>query len=92
MERPAGSMEKIGRQGQAFQDERIRPGVKAVENSGKHLTLELLSGDYAMAERGVDSLLRLLERRPAGSLYRVRVGHNAPSGFHSGIRRTAAGR
>ena len=90
MERPEWSIKEVGRRGQALYDERIRPVVETEENIGKHLTLDLLSGDYEMAERGVDSLLRLLERRPEGIRYRVRVGYNAPFGFHSGIKRTAA--
>ncbi len=80
-------IQEIARRGQALYDERIRPLVETEANIGNHLTLDILTGDYEIADRGVESGVKLRERRPEGILYGVRIGYDAVYGYHHRPRR-----
>ena len=83
-------IQEIARRGQALYDERIRPLVETEANVGKHLALDVPSGDYEIAERGIEASRRLRDRHPEGLFYRVRIGYDAVYGHHNHPRRLIA--
>lgn len=70
------SMEEVARRGEEIYQSRLRPLVEA-EHKDQFLVLDVASGDYEIDAQDVVVSFRLLERRPKGVLYGVRIGHQA---------------
>ena len=68
--------EEIAAIGKRIYGEQIREKVEPLHH-GKFLVLDIDSGDYEIDERDVNASLRLLERRPKGTLYGLRIGFPA---------------
>ena len=65
--------------GEAIYLERIGPLVEPAE-TGKYVAIDLDSGDYEVDAEDPYAFQRLVERRPEGVFYGVRVGCWAPDG------------
>lgn len=67
---------EIAKRGEAIYDEVIRPCIQP-QDRGKHLVLDIISGEYEIADDDVTATQRMLARRPEGVLYGLRIGHAA---------------
>lgn len=82
--------EEVARRGEEIYERSIRAEVEA-DNDGRFLALDVLSGDYEVADGALPASARLRERRPGAVLYLMRVGR--PAAFRlGGGRRGGQGR
>ena len=71
--------EEISARGEAIYMERIFPTLGESE-TGKHVSIEIESGDYEIDADQINAMLRIRERRPEGVYFGVRVGYWSPDG------------
>ena len=65
--------EEQKRRGQAIYDTQIRHLI-APEDEGKFVLVDVISGDYEIAERSVEARVKLRKRRPGAVIHTMR-GH-----------------
>lgn len=73
--------EEVARRGEEIYEQSIRAEVEP-GNDGRFLALDILSGDYEIADEALPVSARLRERRPTAVLYLMRVGR--PAAFRLG--------
>lgn len=73
--------EEVTRRGRELYDRQIRERV-APDLEGQFLVVDIESGDYEVAERDLLASKRLLERKPEGVLYGLRIGY--PTAYRLG--------
>ena len=71
--------EEISARGEAIYMEQIFPNLAQAEK-GKFVSIDIESGDYEIDAEDPYAFQRLLERRPNGVFYGVRVGYWSPDG------------
>jgi len=70
--------EEIARCGEEFYEREVREKVEADgANHGSFLALDVLSGDYELADRALVATSRLRQRCPDALPYLMRVGRSA---------------
>ncbi len=62
--------------GRAIYNEEIRDTL-GPEYRGKIVAIDVHSGDYEIADKGIDATVGLLARQPNAFIWRERVGFNA---------------
>ena len=62
--------------GRAIYNEKIRDTL-GPEYLGKIVAIDVHSGDYEIADKGIDATVGLLARQPNAFIWRERVGFNA---------------
>ena len=73
--------DQVAESGEKIYQQQLRDKVEC-EHRGRFLVLDIVSGDYEIDDRDVVASGRLLERRPEGILYGVRIGH--PTAYRLG--------
>jgi hypothetical protein len=89
MEHPRFSNEEIGRRGRQIYEERLRNIVETEENIGKILSIDIETGDYAIADDLLTSGRMMQTRHPGAALYGIRIGYDAVYAVGGSITRTA---
>ena len=79
MPRADYAREEISARGEAIYMEQIFPTLGESE-TGKHVSIEIESGDYEIDADQINAMLRIRERRPGGVYFGVRVGYWSPEG------------
>lgn len=73
--------------GRAIYKEKIHHTL-GPEYLGKVVAIDVHSGDYEIADKGIDATMGLIARRPNAFIWRKRVGFNAVNSMGgSGLRR-----
>lgn len=75
------SKEEIVRRGREFYERELRAEVEP-DHNGRSLVLDLVSGDYEIADRDIEASDGLFERRPDAVAFGLRVG--SPVSYHLG--------
>lgn len=70
------SPEEVASRGEEIYERDIRPKLDDSCRE-KFVVIDIESGDYEIDEHDVEASLRLLERRPEGVLFGIRIGHRA---------------
>lgn len=70
-EREKMSYEEQKRRGQAIYDAQIRHLI-APEDAGKFVLVDVLTGDYEIADRSVEARVKLRQRRPEAVIHTMR--------------------
>jgi hypothetical protein len=78
---PGYTTEEIARRGREVYEREVRREVE-LEHRCRFLVLDVVSGDYEVADDDLDASERLLERRPDALLYGLRIGEG--SAYHIG--------
>jgi hypothetical protein len=73
---------EVGRRGKDIYESKLRPRVE-IDNPGKFLVLDIISGEYEIADRDLTASERLLERIPKAIIFGVRIGH--PTAYRLGV-------
>lgn len=81
MVRKALTKEEVGVIGRQIYADQLRDKVED-KYRDKYLVLDIDSSDYEIDARHIQATLRLLQRRPEGTLYSLRIGH--PAAFRLG--------
>ena len=71
--RPKMSYEEQKRRGEAIYEAKIRPLISP-EDERKFVLVDVISGDYEIAERSADARVKLRKRRPGAVIHTMR-GH-----------------
>lgn len=71
------SNDEIGVRGQEIYEQRLRPVVKTEENIGKIISIDVVTGDFEIADDLLSAGRRLQVRRPDALMYGKRIGYNA---------------
>jgi hypothetical protein len=77
------SSEEVGRRGDEWYNNHIRPIVETDENIGKLILIDVETGDYEIYERA-DSIIvnkRMLTKRPNATLLELKIGYPAVDSF-----------
>jgi hypothetical protein len=90
MSRSEYSAEEVARFGRELYERDIRPEVEP-EHTGCFLVVDVVSGDYEVADEDLDASERLLERRPDAMLYGQPIGMGSMASARIGGRFEAAG-
>jgi hypothetical protein len=86
---PRFTFEEIDRRGEEWW-QKIRPQVETDANIGKHIVIDIETGDYEIDRRGAAAGDRLLARHPGAALYGARIGYEAAYSIGGGLRRRSA--
>ena len=78
--------EKAAAIGRAIYSEKICHTL-GPEYLGKVVAIDIHSGDYEIADKGIDATMGLLARQPNAFIWRKRVGFNAVHGIGGSLRR-----
>ena len=89
MENTALTLEEIARRGRDLYDRSIRKQVETEENIGRHIVIDINSGEFEIDEDGLAASRRLLAKHPDAALYGARVGYDAVYGFGGELMRMA---
>lgn len=68
--------EEVSQRGRELYEHNIRPKVEAA-NRGKYLVLDILSGEYEIAEDDLIASDRLIAKKPDAVLFGLRIGYPA---------------
>jgi hypothetical protein len=68
--------EEVGRLGRELYERDIRPKVEK-DNRGRYLVLDILTGQYEIADDDLIASDRLIEKKPDAILYGLRIGYPA---------------
>ena len=81
MTTPKYSIDEVCDRGERIYEERIKALVEPQEN-GRFIVIDIESGDYEIAARGIDAAFRLRERRPDSVRFQAKIGY--PAAFNLG--------
>jgi hypothetical protein len=70
---PGYTTDEVGRRGRELYEKKIRAQVEPA-HTGKFLVLDIVTGDYEIAEDDLTASDRLLARNPHAVLYGLRIG------------------
>ena len=68
--------EETGDRAQVIYD-RLKPQIETEENIGKIISIDVLTGDYAIADEILPAADALRTRQPRGKFFAMRIGHKA---------------
>ncbi len=77
MAHPRLSEVEIDRRGQEMYEQHIRSKVETVGNIGKHIVIDVETGDYEIDSDGLAASRRLLAKHPDAALFGARIGYDA---------------
>jgi hypothetical protein len=78
---PGYTTDEVGRRGRELYEKKLRAQVEPV-HVGKFLVLDIVTGDYEIAEDDLTASDRLLASNPQAGLYGVRIG--SPTAYRLG--------
>jgi hypothetical protein len=80
---PSYSKEEVVQRGHQLYDDQIRAQVET-DNHGKIVAIDLVTGDFDIAEDSLTSAKKLLLRNPSAQVFCIRIGYRAVHrlGFH----------
>jgi len=84
---PRYSKEEFERRGTELYEQKIRPLVEQ-GNAGRVVAIDIETGDYQLADDGLEACQAIIARRQDAQLWCVRIGHRAVDrfGFRSTVR------
>lgn len=88
MPHPRLSGEEIDRRGQELYEQKIRPVVETADNIGKIISIDVETGDYAIADDLITAGDCILARHPDAAMYGARIGYNAVFALGGTLTRT----
>ena len=85
---PRMSTEEVGRRGDEWYNNHIRPVVETDENIGKLILIDVETGDYEIYPRSESLAVnkRMLDKHPGAELLEMRIGYGGVDTF--GFRST----
>jgi hypothetical protein len=72
--------EELARRGNELYETKIRPLVEA-GNVGRVLCIDIETGDYALADEGLEAAQVLIDKNPDAQIWCLRIGHIAVEKF-----------
>jgi len=88
MPHPRLSDREIDRRGQELYENRIRAQVETEENIGRIVSLDVETGDYAVADDPLKASEILRRKHPDAAIFGLRIGYDAMYAVGGSIERT----
>lgn len=79
-------LDEMARRGKELYESKIRPLVEA-GNIGRMLAIDIESGDFAVADLGIDACQTLIDKNPDSQIWGMRIGHTASEKIGGGDTR-----
>lgn len=73
---PGYTTEEVARRGRDIYERRIRAEVEP-EHGGRFVVVDIVTGDYEVADDDLEASDRMVERNPDAILYGTRIGERA---------------
>jgi electron transfer flavoprotein alpha/beta subunit len=73
--------EEIANRAQQLYETQIRFQVETPDNIGKMLVIDVETSEYAIDLNGVESAIKLKEKRPTARLFTIRIGSDVAVSF-----------
>ena len=89
MPHPRISSEDIDQRGREWYEQKLRPIVETAENIGKIISIDVETGDYAIADDLIAAGDAVFARHPGAAMYGVRIGYNAVYALGGTLTRTS---
>jgi hypothetical protein len=86
---PRLSPDEIDRRGQDLYERTLRAVVETPENIGRVISIDVETGDYAVADDLITAGDRVRERHPDAPMYAARIGYDAVFDVGGTLTRTA---
>lgn len=80
----------IDRRGREWYEQKLRPLVETSENIGKIISIDVETGDYAIADDLTTAGDAVFARHPDAAMYGARIGYNAVFSFGGTLMRTTS--
>jgi hypothetical protein len=74
------SLEEMARRGTEIYEQQLRPRL-AAGNKGRYLAIDIETGDFELADTGMDASDRLIARKPDAQIWGLRIGYKAERHF-----------
>ena len=75
--------EEVAARADVLYQSQIRSTVDTPDNFGKMLVIDVETGEYSIDRSGVESAMRLKEKRPMARLFMLRIGFDVAVDFIS---------
>jgi len=85
MPQPRYTKEEHARRGTEMYEREIAPKIEA-NNRGRIVAIDVDSGEFEIADQGLEAANRLLARRPAAQIWCVKIGYRAVHRFGPRVR------
>ena len=82
------SSEDIDQRGREWYEQKLRSLVETSENIGKIISIDVETGDYAIADDLITAGDAVLARHPDAAMYGARIGYNAVYAVGGTLTRT----
>ena len=89
MPHPRYKRGEISRIGQELYEQSIRATVETEENIGKIISIDVETGDYAVAEDLITAGEQVRSRHPDAPMYAARIGYDAVYALGGTLTRTS---
>ena len=83
------SGDEIGRRGKAIYEQHLRSQVETEDNIGKIISIDIETGDYAIADDLITAGRLVQAKHPDAAIYGKRIGYNAVYSLGGSLIRTA---
>jgi hypothetical protein len=82
------SVEEVAHRAKQFYENGIRQQVEYGDNIGKMIVIDSETGEYGIDKTGVETALRLKQKKPNARLFTMRIGYDVAVSFGGAIERT----
>ena len=84
------SVEEVARRAKEFYENDIRQEVEHGDNIGKMIVIDAETGEYGIDNTGVETALKLKQKKPIARLFTMRIGYDVAFSFGgASMERTA---
>jgi hypothetical protein len=83
------TLEEVARRAKEFYENGIRQEVEHGDNIGKLITIDAETGEYGIDKTGIETAMKLKEKKPMARLFTMRIGYDVAVSFgHAPMNRT----
>lgn len=81
------SVEEVAHRAKQLYENGIRQQVEYDDNIGKMIVIDAETGEYGVDETGVETALKLKQKKPNARLFTMRIGYDVAFSFGGAIER-----
>ncbi|NEP57758.1 MAG: hypothetical protein F6K31_12165 [Symploca sp. SIO2G7] len=81
------TVEEVAHRAKQFYENGIRQQVESGDNLGKMIVIDAETGEYGIDKTGVETALRLKQKKPNARLFTMRIGYDVAVSFGGAMER-----
>ncbi|NET55721.1 MAG: hypothetical protein F6K47_05980 [Symploca sp. SIO2E6] len=81
------SVEEVAYRAKQLYENGIRQEVEHSDNLGKMIVIDAETGEYGIDKTGVETALKLKQKKPNARLFTMRIGYDVAVSFGGGMER-----